>query len=288
MYLKGLVFLLFAFSILVFSPRVMAAATFSGTISLPAGVNAGPSGVELRVGTAFIEFYTGPNGFPRFASDFVNIPPFANSTNFSFELPPSPSNDLNRVRFSCISGCESLDVTTSGNWSETEGVVAFFLGGTDYDSRQNQTIDIVLESADTFQGLLRLPEGFVANGDEQLIVRVADAAQFSLESTLESIFPVAGQTSFPFVVGMPEGGNGRWELEVYCLRCDQDVESADHYPTQLTGDPLTTNQRDAVLFSKNADYVNLSMTLISLRPDPNKPNVVNLVPIMYLLLDELP
>lgn len=288
---RQLAFFFLIFSGLVFSGRSMGAATFSGTIALPSGVNAGASGVELRVGTAGIEFYTGPNGFPRFASDFVRIPPFANSVNFSFDLPPSPNNDLNRVDFSCVSGCELLDVTTSGNWSESEGVVASFIGGTEYDSRVDQTINIRLETADTFKGRLNLPQGFVASGDEQIIVRVRDTTRFSFVSSIDSIFPAAGESSFPFVVGMPQGGGGNWEVEVSCLRCDSEIEARDHYLTTFSGDPLTINQEEGVLFPKNSDSADLSLTLISLREpeppiDPNRLNTVDISPIIYLILEE--
>ena len=282
---KGFIALTFATFFLSATPS--SAVTFSGSITLPSGVNAGSTGASFEVGTQFLEFFVDGNGFIRTSSDTVNIPPFGTTANFSFELPPNPTFDPHTITFDCESGCNGLDVTTSGFWSESLGVVGSFLDATEYSSSQNQNIDIVLESADVFSGTISLPEGFVATGNEQMVIRVRSTDFLSFDSYVAYVYPDAGETHGAFVIGAPSTGTtSSWEMEFLCNSCDADIEEQDHFPTTAGGNPPTLEEVEQFIFPNNVDYANMSLTLISNRVVPVDSGTSVLVPVMSLLLDD--
>ncbi len=270
--------------ILLFSAvNISHAATISGTISLPANVTAGSSGVVLDVSTFPLQFEFTDSGF-IVSSDTVTIAPGQNSASYTFEIPEPPSFDNYRLSFECTSGCDGLGVTTEGLWSVSEGVTSF-VNATEFDSSVDNSIAILLESADTFSGIVNLPESVAATGDEFIIVNIRDSNPFSLSSFSVSGFLDPGQTSFPFTLGVPNGNfNGGWFVEVSCLSCGDTISEATQYTTTLAGDPLSLLEGQRFFYRVFNDYSGLSLTLITISPPSESSPTI--VPVLGLLLDD--
>lgn len=270
------------FSIL--ATNMAKAATFSGTLQLPQGVTAGASGAQFEVRTFFVEFFQDDNGFFQTSSDDAVIPPFGSSANFSFELPDIPSQSTHNITFNCETGCESLDATTTGYWNASSGVVGSPFDATDYVSTVNQTINIQLEAADRFIGTVLFPPGLTAAGDEQIVIRVRESAEFTLDSYIQYWYPEAGETNSGFVIGAPtSAATSAWEIEFYCNNCDDDIIDADLFPTTVLGDPASVNEADQFIFLKASDYSNMTMTLLAVPTNSGDSNINGAI---YILLDE--
>jgi len=159
--------------------------SFSGTISLPPGVNAGAGGVIYNIGVLEFVFIDGIFSRPI---DAVIIPEGQNSADYQFDLLSADGNHV--LNFECTSGCEGLDVTTDGFWSESLGVVgSFIFGATRFSAAVDNEVDIVMESADTFSGTVSLPSGITGNDFTAVVVRVRDTGflQFDSYSTIVQI-----------------------------------------------------------------------------------------------------
>lgn len=250
--------------------------TISGTISLPSGVTAPSGGVILTVRSLRFDSF----GFGR---DRVTIPSGSSSTNYSLVF----SDDVERqVVFNCDDGCGSLDITTSGGWSNTSGVGGDFSAQV-FNAGQNHVVNIQLETADTFTGSVSLPEGLVAKGNEFLLASISSNNRFSFESYSEGEILTAGQTSFDFKIGVPSNAtSSSWQVRFVCLDCETRVESKTHYATTIIGAPPALDSDSSFPFLKNTDYANLNLTLIDNKPINMKQVILS--PILLLLDDENP
>lgn len=258
-----------AVSFLLFAGVSANAALLSGSINLPSGQVAASGGTQFIVSTQ-----------PSLGvQSTITIPTFQSSALFSLNLPNGASY---RVRFDCVLGCAGLDITTAGFWSQTTGVVGLQSNATSYLSAQNQNIDIQLEAADTFSGVISLPDGFQATGDASIAVTVSAAVFGEAAAFTQTIRPQEGEVSWPFTIGVPSNETlGGWNFDVQCQNCN--APDQVHYPTSVTGDPTSLEIGRRFFYLKNRDNLSMEMTFISLVEPETNDTVI--APIL-LLLDE--
>jgi len=250
----------------------------SGTISLPQGVAAGPGGVEIELSGLFIEIDN------QDSQQTVTILPGESSTNYSLSF----NIDDQEIEFNCAD-CFDLGVTTEGSWNEINGVVAKF-SGTEYLLGTSNNVDIVLESATRFNGLLLFPNDFAASGGEFVIITVVSAVPFALDFFSDSILLNEGDTSFEFSLGVPSDlSNTGWTLRAACpFDCDENlIFLDDNFATAISGDPTTLDPDQAFVFPTGGSFTNLNVTLQGpfIEPPQEQDNVA-IPPILNLLLDE--
>lgn len=252
------------------------AALLNGSINLPSGVVSG-SGTQFLISTQ-------PN---LGVQSTVTIASSQSSAPYSLNLPNGASY---RVRFDCVSGCQGLDITTAGFWRQAPaGIVGFEANATSYLSAQNQTVNIQLGLADTFSGVINLPEEFIATGDETLVATVTAAVFGDAAVFRQVISTQEGETSWPFTIGVPaaETGGG-WNFDVQCENCDVDIADQVHYPTSVAGDPASLEIGSRFFYLKNRDNLAMELTLISIaEPEPSDETLV-IAPILLLLDDDQP
>lgn len=267
--------------------------TFSGRLSLPPGLLAGVGGATFEISAVPIDMFT-ENDVEFMSTTTVTIPRGFTGVTYSLTLAdiPAPAAgdppvevEFRRVAIHCLSGCENLGVITLGYWNSARGIVSFD-NASEFDPQTSQIIDIDLERADIFEGVVNLPDGFVATGDEQIRVIVRGSSFFTDASAFSIDLPIVeGQSSWPFLLGVPsdETGGG-WNVEMRCVDCEDDIETRVHFPTRATGDPMTLLNSQSFFFQRFNDFRNMQMTFISNRAPDTAP--VAIPGILLLLLDE--
>lgn len=260
--------------------------SISGDISLPDGTVAPAGGTVFTISTDPLESFAVGGGFLESAIT-VTIAGSQQITSYSLTMRDDDPQGgmLKKLRFNCDSGCDDLGALTQGYWSEINGVVGE-ANATQYAATQNHVANIELLNADVFSGSVQLPDDFVANGNEGIIV-VARASSFSNPVTFsQTITTTADETSWPFFIAVPQlTGVGGWSIEVTCGSCDEDISSATHYPTTATGDPMTIEPTEDFFFIAFKSFTDMQMTLISIA-EPEEPTVNVMGAIQVLLLDD--
>ena len=146
-----------------------------------------------------------------------------------------------------------------------------------------QTFDMF----DIYEGVVSLPEGLVATGDEQITIT---ARSNDFPSTVVEFFVIiqVGQNSGPFAFLLNrDDAPVFWQLSVACQNCDETVSAQTHFPTTNIGDPLIL---DGVSFNfaVGQDFRDLQFSFLSVPPPPPplEPAPAGaLVPLIKLLLD---
>ena len=239
--------------------------SFSGSIALPSGVVAGAGGVTLRIQTFPLEFRI--VGFEIFVSSTeVTIPQGSNSVNYRIDLQEDPTFETKGLEFRCLSGCESLDVTTAGLWSEVVGVTNFF-NDTDYSHYADNDVDILLEPADSFSGTVQLPNALTFLGTEFIVIRVSEVNVLFGNSFTTFLSPGVGETSWPFNIGAPSDSTApNWSIEISCFGCDGAISTASQFATTVNGNPLSTNPVNKHLFVSDQDFTGIELELLLVTP----------------------
>jgi len=247
------------------------AQTFSilGTLSLPEGMVAPVGGLTFTIQTDPLESFEVGGGNLE-SSITVVISQGMTDVGYVITLrdDSSQSSAVKRLQFNCDSGCDSLGISQQGYWSDTEGVVGFD-GATQYTATQNFPVDILLERADTFSGVVSFPEGLSAVGGEVVRVILRSSSFSNPVFFQQDIELQAGELQWPFVVSVPQAnGVGGWNMELSCLRCDDSIVSDIHFPTTREGDPMTLEATQGFFFVAPSEQA------------------VDLSPIHLLLLDD--
>lgn len=239
--------------------------SFSGTISLPSGLIAGPDGVtfEIKSNPIQLEFIDG-----QFLSSSteVTIPNGQNSVSFQFDLLRIDNLFGPFLEFECLTGCTALDITSTGIWSESLGVTGSILSSaTTYSDSRDNAVDLLMEDADTFSGVVSLPDGYENVEEFSIIVRISDSGFFQFDSYSTFVQFESGDTSMPFSIGVPSDESSSWTISVNCVpACPSGIVNETVYATEFVGDPLTENQNLQRLFPVASDYPNLTLTLLQL------------------------
>jgi hypothetical protein len=255
---------------------------FSGTFSLPGGVTAPSGGTRFEVRTEPIDEFTF-NSQVAYSSTQVNLLAGQSSSNYSIRLDNSPQVLNKTVRFVCLSGCANLDITTSGWWSASAGVVGQ-ADASSFAANTDRTINLQLEPADIFAGSIVLPEDFTTTGAEQFIVEVVEASFAITARFTQTIEPSANLQQINFRLGVPsnETGGG-WNLSMRCINCANDLEAGPYFAKSISGVPVSLKSVGQFFFRKNADYQNMRLDLISLhKSDVNPAAVLGAVSLLLL------
>jgi hypothetical protein len=239
------------------------AGSFGGDISLPEGTLAGIGGVTITLQANMIDFEIIDGVFTLFPSLVdVTIPEGMNRTSYFLELNSNTKSETKSLSFRCKSGCDDLDITTDGNWSESVGVGGLF-SKTNYPSRNQNVVNILLEEADTFTGTVSLPTGVVASGEEAITVNVRETTGFLKTSFFLSILPRAGEVSWPFKIGVPtDSSTPNWNVSIRCLACDSSIPLDTQYAGQVNGGNMTLNSIESHPFPADVDQVGIDMRFL--------------------------
>lgn len=269
---------------LFFLPSILWAQTnqISGSFRLPSGVNATGTGAVFEISTDPLDQFT-LNSRVAFSSTAVTVLPGNNSANYSLRLDNSPNQVSKKIKFECVSGCQSLDITSVGWWSASRGVVGR-ADASDYLANANLSIDLTMEGADTFAGTIVLPEGFTSTGNEEYTVEVRESSFAVTALFTQTVAPAANATSVPFRIGVPaqETGGG-WNLNIRCQACEADLEDGPYYPRSASGNPVSLAAAGQFFFLKNNDFTNMQFDLISLRkPEVSPAAVVGAISLLLL------
>lgn len=243
-------------------PTTRSPGSLSGRLSLPFGQVAPAGGVTFDVSTFFADFAFVDGQFLS-TFDEVTIPEGQNSAAYEIDLfDEDPIVEERRLDFECIRGCEGLDITTSGLWSESTGVSGFFRATT-YSHFADNVVDITLESADTFTGTVFLPVGQVATSAEFIPVRVSEEGVFLGASYSTFIRTMPGENGWTFQLGVPtDSAASNWSVEVVCLSCEPTISTEVQYATTINGDPLSEVEANRFLFAPNVDHSGVDMTFL--------------------------
>ncbi len=268
--------------------------SISGTFSLPAGVVAPSGGAEFKVSTDPLESFDVGGGTLE-SSTTVIIPAVQNASSYILTMkdaPPPAEGEAQvdpnpkKLMFECVSGCDALGVITSGYWSATSGVVDADQA-TEFPAIQNATANILLPRGDVFSGIVKLPESFVATGDEQITVLLKGSTFNNPPIFSQLIEPEEGDSEWPFRVVVPQlNAVGGWFIELSCVSCNEDIPVETHLPTTVTGDPMTLDSSQDFFFIKFRTYSNMVMTFISTREEEPSNNAASIVGAISLLLDD--
>ena len=245
--------------------------TLSGNLSLPSGVSNTQSDVIFRLFTLTDtggsgEFGTGP-------ATIAKISKGSQSTSYSLNLQnstgPEPGQSGNyapfKLGFECLQGCGlDLQTTTQGFWKPSAGVVDLTRAQVFSANSSDLTLNITLGNADFFTGNIRLPEGLAAQGGE-IITLTITGSSFSNPPVFERQFiATSGQSAWSFMLGLPRiSGVGGWNLKLSCGLCDEQILSAEQYPTTAVGDPMTLDIAVQRFFVKFQNATDLSLTFLA-------------------------
>lgn len=257
----------------------------TGQIMMPQGVTPVSSDAVFRVQTVPLDTFVVGNATVQ-TSTTVTIPRFAMSANYSITLKDGTVGDLNRkLKFECISGCSNIAITTVGYWGGINGIVGEE-DAQEFFSGIPQVINIDLERADFFSGVVALPEGLVANGTEVFTVTVVGVKGFSdRPSFSQTINTQQGQDRWAFYIGAPPSStNSSWNLRLRCENCDAAIPSGPYFASTGLGNPLVFDSSGEFFFARNRAHANITLTLPA--PPPPPPPPVTITPITTLLLDE--
>ena len=236
---------------------------YSGTIALPVGTNAGPGGATFRISTFPLEIYQ-DDGLVKLSNTTITINQGENSAPYSIELPRLPNHAEKSLSFECVSGCDNLDVTTVGSWSESVGIVGLI--GADRYPNKSETVNIVLEDADSFSLTVELPGSLTASGDEFFSVTLrANGTPITLYSFSKSFSVNPGESSWPVMLGVPSSkAESGWSVRISCsINCTSGIDGTAAFATTVTGDPLSTTMGDAFIFGGNSDHSGITATFLT-------------------------
>ena len=145
-----------------------------------------------------------------------------------------------------------------------------------------------LADFDIYDGVVRLPEGFVATGQEQIII-TAQSVDFppTILEFLAVIQVGQNEGGFAFLLDQDDAPVF-WNLSLRCENCDEAVSVETHFPTTATGDPLSLDVGFNFPVGQDARELQLTFTLApppTEEPDaePNAAPVI--VPTIDLLLN---
>ena len=147
---------------------------------------------------------------------------------------------------------------------------------------------------DFYDGVVRLPEGFVATGEEQITI-TAQSLEFFPTSFEFFVVIQVGQNegAFSFLLNRDDTP-AFWLLSLRCENCDEGISVDTHFPTTEFGDPISLNASEQFNFQvdQGERFRNLQLTFISTGPpsteeepdaEPNAAPVI--VPTIDLLLN---
>ena len=269
--------------LIILCPSIAKAVTFSGTVRLPAGVTAPPGGLEIEVSTFPIEFNFNGSTFSS-SSDSIVIPAGQSSQTYSFQVSNGFSSGGVRVAFECeTTSCGGLDITSDG-FIDSSGAVTSLILAERFNTNRSNSININLEDATVFAGSILFPKNLSAIGDEFFSVRVSNTNQFSFESYSTLSLALSGQKSIPFSIGVPIQNTRGWDIKISCIDCREPLVLQDLYPTTAAGDPLSTSESAAFIYSSGINRRNLRFTLLAEEQEQEGGDAI-ISPIL-LLLDE--
>jgi len=263
--------------------------SISGTFKLPAGVVAPSGGTEFKLSTDPLESFAVGGGTLETSASVV-IAPFGNMSSYSLPLRDASSSSFDpnpkKIRFSCVSGCDGLGVVISGYWSTTVGVVDVS-GATEFPAIENATVNIELPKGDVFSGVIKLPDEFIANGDETIVITAKAASFGNAPEFSESVQVESGDTEWPFLISVPQlVGVGSWFIRLTCADCDENIPAQIHYPTTVAGDPLSLSPSERFFFIKSRNYNDMTLTFISTKEPVPETKASMIVGSIFLLLME--
>lgn len=280
-YLLLSLFLVFLWS----NPAAAQSNTLSGQILMPSGVVPVSSSATFRIQTVPLQSFTLPSGEVVQAVTTVTIPRMSSSAQYSIALKDSPPSApveerQVKVKFDCITGCGNIAITSTGFLGGVQGVVSE-QDAVNVDSGLSTQVDIQLERADLFSGLIQLPSSLAATGNEVFTVSIVGSQFLNPSMFSQTIRTVEGDTRWSFFVGVPasETGGG-WTLRLDCQSCNEGLVSGPYFPTTSSGDPLSTSTDNQFFFRKDRAYSNIRLSLPRLRQS------VVITPVISLLLDD--
>lgn len=258
---------------------------FSGQLLMPQGVVPVSSSATFKIQTIPLQTFTLPDGQVVESSTTVTIPRFDSGTSYRFPVQdvdlsaPLQERQL-KVRFDCVSGCANIAITSTGFYGAVQGVVSE-QDASEIDSLLPQQIDIQLERADLFTGVIEFPSTILASGNESIAVTVVGSQFINPATFTQSISVAEGEARWGFFVGVPatETGGG-WTLELSCDNCPDQLISGPFYPTTSLGNPLSTSTDNQFFFRKSSAYSNIRLTF------PARPSNDAVPAIISILLDE--
>lgn len=146
---------------------------------------------------------------------------------------------------------------------------------------------------DFYDGVVRLPEGFVATGEEQITI-TAQSLEFFPTSFEFFVVIQVGQNegAFSFLLNRDDTP-AFWQLSLRCENCGEGISVDTHFPTTEFGDPISLNSAEQFNFQvdQGERFRNLQLTFISTGPPPTEepdpePNTAPIiVPTIDLLLN---
>lgn len=142
---------------------------------------------------------------------------------------------------------------------------------------------------DIYEGVVRLPEGFIASGDEQITITAESVEFFSTTLEFSAVIQVGqNEGAFSFLLNRDDAPVF-WELSLVCENCNADIATGTHFPTTPTGDPLILEDIPFA-YAVGQNFRDLVLTFISTRP-PEQPMgdagaASILVPTIDLLLND--
>lgn len=266
----------------------------TGQIIMPAGVTPASSNAVFRIETVPLDTFQ-INGNTVQSSDTVTIPVFNSSANYAIPLKDvtGNGNPNRKLKFECLSGCGNIAITTIGYWGGASGIVSE-ADAQEFFSGIGQTINLNLERADLFSGVIALPEGIVASGNETFNVTVIGRLLDNSRPVFtQTVTTQQGQDRWAFFVGVPRNStSSKWNLRLSCSGCDESIPGGPYFASTSRGDPLMFSAAGEFFFDKNRSYGNIALTLPEppAEPEPPEPpeppTPISIVPVTTLLLDE--
>lgn len=257
----------------------------TGQITMPAGVTPVSSDAVFRIETVPLDTFQ-VGGSTVQSAVTVQIAVFTNSVGYSIPLRDLGANDspTRKLKFECLSGCGNIAITTVGYWGGANGIVS-------EDDAQDvffgidQLIDLNLERADFFSGVIAFPQGLTASGNEEFTVTVRGTRGFNDDPEFSQVVTAQqGQDRWAFFVGAPaDSTSSKWNLRLSCTGCDESIPSGPYFASASRGAPLLFSSAGEFFFDKNRSHGNIVLTLPS---PPEEPTSINIVPVTTLLLDE--
>lgn len=257
----------------------------SGQLVMPSGVVPVSSSATFKIQTVPLESFRSPNGDQVETSTTVTIERLGSSVAYAIPLkdstPSTPLEDRQRkIEFECIAGCANIAITSTGFWGGLQGITSE-QDALELDSAVSQSLNIQLERADLFSGVIQLPSGLSASGDEVFTVSVVGSQFINPSVFSQSISAAEGEARWRFFIGVPasETGGG-WTVNLNCDACSEQLISGPFYATTSAGNPLSLVTDNQFFFLKNRTYSNMRLSLLAV---PRPPSIS---PVISILLDE--
>lgn len=145
---------------------------------------------------------------------------------------------------------------------------------------------------DFYRGIISLPDGFIATGQEQITIRFSGGDPFNPIVREFTLVIQADESEGVIQLNIQrDGAPPGWNISILCEGCDANISAERGFATTEFGDPLILQSQPVFNFASGEDFEDLVLTFIATgppptaEPEPNPNSAPVLIPTIDLLLN---